>query len=87
MIGGCVAADDRAFTDPDPQIVVGNLGDSSVDIQTARNAGATSCGVTYGLRPESLKDHPPDILVDSMPELAEKIGVRVPANVVSERGA
>ena len=34
VIGGCVAADDRAFTDPDPQIVVGNLGDSSVDIIT-----------------------------------------------------
>ena len=32
VIGACVAADERAFKDPEPQIVVGNLGDSSVDI-------------------------------------------------------
>ena len=30
-----------------------------------------SAGVTYGLRPETFEEHPPDILVDSMPELAE----------------
>ena len=50
------------------------VGDSSVDILTARNAETTSAGVTYGLRPESLKEHPPDLLVDSMPELLEKLG-------------
>ncbi len=49
------------------------VGDSSVDILTARNAGVASAGVTYGLRPESLKEHPPDILVDSMGELAERL--------------
>jgi phosphoglycolate phosphatase len=50
------------------------VGDSSVDILTAVNAGAKSCGVTYGLRPESLKDPIPDILVDKMSELAARIG-------------
>lgn len=49
------------------------IGDSSVDILTARNAGTTSAGVTYGLRPESLKECPPDLLVDSMPELLAKL--------------
>lgn len=47
------------------------IGDSSVDIRTARNAGVRSCGVTYGFQPESLKLDPPDVLVDSMKEIAE----------------
>jgi phosphoglycolate phosphatase len=47
------------------------VGDSSVDILTARNAGVPSCGVTYGLQPETFEEHPPDILVDRMEELAE----------------
>ncbi len=55
---------------PDRTLMVG---DSSVDILTARNARATSAGVTYGLRPESLVEHPPDLLVDSMPQLADLI--------------
>jgi len=40
------------------------VGDSWVDTLTARNAGITSCGVTYGLQPETFEEHPPDILVD-----------------------
>lgn len=46
------------------------VGDSSVDIQTARNAGVQSCGVTYGFLPESLQEVPPDLLVDRLEELA-----------------
>jgi phosphoglycolate phosphatase len=49
------------------------IGDSSVDIQTARNAGVRSCGVTYGFQPESLADPKPDLLVDNMKDLAELI--------------
>ncbi len=49
------------------------VGDSSVDIQTARNAGVRSCGVTYGFQPESLADPAPDLLVDRMDELADWI--------------
>jgi phosphoglycolate phosphatase len=55
------------------------IGDSSVDILTARNAGVTSAGVTYGLRPETFEEHPPDILADSMPELAEMLAAKVRA--------
>jgi phosphoglycolate phosphatase len=47
------------------------VGDSSVDIQTARNAQVKSCGVTYGFQPESLRNVPPDLVVDRMEDLAE----------------
>lgn len=46
-------------------------GDSGVDIQTARNAGVRSCGVTYGFAPETLADPAPDLLVDRMEDLAD----------------
>ena len=46
------------------------VGDSQVDIKTARNAGVRACGVTFGLQPETLKAEPPDLLVDDMRELA-----------------
>ncbi len=52
------------------------VGDSSVDIQTARNAGVQSCGVTYGFQPESLQAVAPDLLVDRMEELADWLGLR-----------
>lgn len=45
------------------------VGDSAVDIQTARNAGIPVCGVTYGFQPETLATHPPDFLIDRMPDL------------------
>lgn len=45
------------------------VGDSTVDIQTARNAGCPSCGVTFGFQPESLVDPAPDYLIDTLPEL------------------
>jgi len=47
------------------------VGDSSVDIRTAVNAGIPSCGVTYGFQPETLADPALDKLFDSMPELAD----------------
>lgn len=46
------------------------VGDSDVDVRTARNAGVWSCGVTYGLGTEGMKEHPPDVMVDSLVELA-----------------
>jgi len=49
------------------------VGDSSVDILTASNAGIKSCGVTWGFQPESLADPAPDLLVDRMDELADWI--------------
>jgi len=41
------------------------IGDSQVDMQTARNAGAWVIGCTFGLAPGSLELIPPDVLVDS----------------------
>jgi len=47
------------------------VGDSSVDVWTARNAGIQCCGVTYGFQPESLADPAPDLLVDRMEQLTD----------------
>jgi phosphoglycolate phosphatase len=45
------------------------VGDSAVDIRTARNAGIPCCGVTYGFQPESLEADPPDFLIDRMEQI------------------
>lgn len=55
------------------------VGDSGVDIQTARNAGVAAVGCTWGFQPESLVTHPPDYLIESMGELPSI--VRNPATV------
>ncbi len=47
------------------------VGDSSIDILTARNAGVRCCGVTYGFQPESLADPAPDLLVDDMRKMVD----------------
>ena len=49
------------------------IGDSHNDVLTAQNAGMWSLGVTYGFSPESLKTHPPDVLVDTVSEMAEAL--------------
>lgn len=46
------------------------VGDSGVDVRTARNAGIRCCGVTYGFQPETLVTEPPDMLIDRFEELA-----------------
>lgn len=52
------------------------IGDSDVDVLTARNAGTYSIGVTYGLAPHTLADAPPDVLIDHPRELALVLGPR-----------
>jgi phosphoglycolate phosphatase len=47
------------------------IGDSSIDVQTGRNAAMWTCGVSYGFAPHSLEDVPPDVLVESPRELGE----------------
>jgi phosphoglycolate phosphatase len=47
------------------------VGDSAVDVATARNAELWSCGVTYGFAPHTLTADPPDVLVDSAADLAQ----------------
>lgn len=49
------------------------IGDSAVDVQTARNAGVRACGVTYGFQPETLLLERPDLLVDHFAELIGEI--------------
>lgn len=52
------------------------IGDSNIDVLTARNAGIYSVGVTYGLAPHTLEDAPPDVLIDKPHELATVLGPR-----------
>jgi phosphoglycolate phosphatase len=47
------------------------VGDSGVDIRTARNAGVRSCGVTYGFQPETLAAESPDLVVDRLEEFVD----------------
>jgi len=44
------------------------IGDSQVDVETARNAGAWSLGCSFGFGPQTLTQTPPDVLVDSASE-------------------
>ncbi|WP_109485429.1 HAD-IA family hydrolase [Occallatibacter savannae] len=59
---GLLALMKEADASPEETVMIG---DSQVDVQTARNAGAWSIGCTFGLAPGSLELIPPDILVDS----------------------
>lgn len=45
------------------------IGDSHVDVETARNAGLYAIGVTYGFAPHTLANEPPDVFVDRPQEL------------------
>ncbi len=49
------------------------VGDSAVDILTARNAQVRACGVSWGFQPETFADAPPDFVIDKMSELVGMI--------------
>ena len=49
------------------------VGDSHVDIETARNARVAACGVQYGFQPDSFHRAEPDAIYTDMRELAEII--------------
>jgi phosphoglycolate phosphatase len=49
------------------------VGDSSIDVRTGRAAGAFTAGVTYGFDVASFRDDPPDLLVGSLGELADRL--------------
>ena len=49
------------------------VGDSGIDVQTGRAAGALTAGVTYGFDTGSFRDDPPDLLVSSLTELADQL--------------
>lgn len=54
------------------------VGDSDVDVRTARNADTWACGVSYGLGLDGMRAHPPDLMLDSLAEL--------PAHLHANRG-
>jgi phosphoglycolate phosphatase len=45
------------------------VGDSAVDVMTARNAQVRACGVSWGFQPETFAAAPPDFVIDDMKEL------------------
>lgn len=62
----------EAGVSPEDSVMVG---DSEVDILTARNAGMWSIGVNYGFAPHGLERVHPDVLVDSPAELGRALSV------------
>jgi phosphoglycolate phosphatase len=65
-----------------PEVIIG---DSDIDVLTARNSGIYSVGVTYGLAPHTLQDAPPDVLIDHPRELADVLGNREQCRLTFER--
>jgi phosphoglycolate phosphatase len=49
------------------------IGDSMVDVQTARNAGAWALGCKFGFGPQNLMQMPPDVLVDTAAEWTQAL--------------
>lgn len=47
------------------------VGDSAVDVLTARNARVRACGVSWGFQPETFVEAPPDFIIDDMRVLAD----------------
>ncbi|HTV05975.1 MAG TPA: HAD-IA family hydrolase [Acidobacteriaceae bacterium] len=60
------------------------IGDSKVDVQTARNAGVWSLGCDFGFGPRNLMELPPDVLVDSA---ADWPSVLTPVSIEEEARA
>jgi phosphoglycolate phosphatase len=50
------------------------IGDSSVDIATAKNAGVRSVGVSWGFKPESLNDPAADVIIHETGQLVPALG-------------
>lgn len=73
---------EEADVQPEETIIVG---DSDIDVLTARNSGIFSVGVTYGLAPHTLQDAPPDVLIDHPSELALVLGSREQCRLTFEQ--
>jgi len=69
----------EAAIDPSAALMVG---DSGIDVRTGRAAGVPTAGVTYGFDAASFRDDPPDLLVDSLGELADRLD-EVPLGAVN----
>jgi|SRR5208282_3519920 len=51
------------------------VGDSEIDMETARHAGTWACGVSYGLGSHRLHLCPPDLLISDLRELVGELGI------------
>lgn len=49
------------------------IGDSAVDVLTARAASVRACGVSWGFQPETFAQAPPDFVIDDMRALAAMV--------------
>jgi phosphoglycolate phosphatase len=49
------------------------VGDSRVDVETARNAGVASAGVRFGFQHDTFGISPPDVIADRLEDLADLI--------------
>jgi phosphoglycolate phosphatase len=68
--GGLRKITEEAGVGPEAAVMVG---DSGIDVKTGKAAGALTAGVTYGFDAGSFGDDPPDILVSSLTELADRL--------------
>jgi phosphoglycolate phosphatase len=79
---GALTLAGEAGANPEECVVIG---DSQVDILTARNAGMWSIGLTYGLAPQALDISPPDVRVDEPGEIANVLlNAEQPASTLRE---
>ncbi len=58
---------EQAGVKPEETVMVG---DSKVDVATARNAGVWCLGCMFGFGPQNLMENPPDVVVDSAADWA-----------------
>jgi phosphoglycolate phosphatase len=66
---------EEASATPDETLMIG---DSKVDVLTARNAGTWSLGCQFGFGPQNLMEVPPDIVVDSAADWPAALNVTHP---------
>jgi phosphoglycolate phosphatase len=74
---GLFALCERTATTPARTLVVG---DSTIDLHTARAAGAAFCGVSWGLAVEGLRADAPECLVDHPAAIVARVQ-RMPGSV------
>lgn len=65
---------EEAQAEPERTVMIG---DSDVDVLTARNSGLYSIGVKYGFAPHTLEDAPPDVLIDEPLDLPRVLAATI----------
>ena len=69
----------RLHFDPEAALLVG---DTPTDVKTGKNAGITTCAVSYGIGDrKALADSAPDFLIDDIRELHDIVAIPAPQHV------